>query len=224
MRRFIVLGILAFTSWGLATQVTLVATDPAPLPGAQVGLTVSGVPAGAQLYWDFGGDGTVDQVTQAPAISYTVKAGYQEVAVQVHHQGKAIGSARIALSADPFIGAYRQVVSTKSGVIQVEIIVVARTHLFGVGVVEDVPISWGIEVSEVTDNGSGIVGPNVNEEGQLEVGWMEMWPGDEVKLTYFLYPPSLSVEVRLLGIVSGYTPFPEDKLIEVQIGGAVVVP
>ena len=214
MRRFIVLGVLAFTSWGLATQVTLVATDPAPLPGAQVGLTVSGVPAGAQLSWDFGGDGTVDQITDTPSIPYLVQAGYQEIAVQVHLGDRTVSSARIAISANPSLGVFRTVSHSDTGSYEVTVVLRTRVHLYAPAIEEFIPAGWSVEV--IDDGGAVYM---VGES--LQAVWaLELWPGDEVTLRYILYPGA-SEAARLAGSASGYGP---DGRIEVQIGGAVVVP
>ena len=214
MHRFVVLGVLALTSWGLAAQVTLVATDPAPLPGAQVGLTVSGVPAGAECYWDFGGDGTVDQVTATPSIPYLVRAGYQEIAVQVRLGDSAVGSARIALSADPSLGVFRTVSRTETGSYEVTVVLRTRVHLYAPAIEEFIPAGWSVEVIDV--------GGAVFMVGEsLQAVWaLELWPGDEVALRYVLYPGPVET-ARLSGSASGYGPAGR---IEVQIGGAVVIP
>ena len=214
MRRFIVLGVLAFTSLGLATQVTLMVTDPAPLPGAQVGLTVSGVPAGAQFYWDFGGDGTVDRITDTPSLPYLVRAGYQEIAVQVRLGDRPVSSARIALSADPSLGVYRTVSRTETGSYEVTVVLWTRVHLYAPAVEEFIPAGWSVEV--IDDGGAVYM---VGES--LQAVWaLELWPGDEVTLRYVLYPGA-SGTARLSGSASSYGP---EGRIEVQIGGAVTVP
>lgn len=214
MRRFIVLGVLAFTSWGLATQVTLVATDPAPLPGTQVGLTVSGVPAGAQFYWDFGGDGTVDRITDTPSIPYLVRAGYQEVAVQVHLGDRRVSSAWIALSADPSLGVFRTLFPSATGGYEVAVVLRTRVHLYAPAIEEFIPAGWSVEVIDAA-GAVFMVGES------LQAVWaLKLWPEDEVTFRYVLYPGAGGT-ARLSGSASGYGP---DGRIEVQIGGAVVVP
>ena len=203
----VVLGAL-----GLGGGLALIPSDPAPMPGAQITLQVSGAPAGAEFFWDFGGDGSVDQITQVPTISYTVKAGYQEIAVQVHHQGKAIASARIALSSDPSLGAFRSVQGT--GPIQVTVVLRARIHLVAPGIEETVPAGWAVEV---VDDGGALY--KIGDA--LQAVWpLELWPDEEVSFCYRLYPGEPAT-ARLSGIASAYGP---EGRIEVRIGGVVIVP
>jgi len=206
--------LLAWGVLGLSGGLTLIPSDFAPAPGAQISLQVSGAPAGAEFYWDFGGNGSVDQITQAPSIAYTVKAGYQEIVVQVHYQGQAVGSARIALSADPSLGAYRTVHSRGAGPIEVTVVLHARAHLVAPGIEETIPPGWSLEV--VDDGGALYKTGDV-----LQVVWpLELWPGDEVSLHYLLYPGE-PASGRISGIASAYGP---DGRIEVRIGGVVIVP
>lgn len=215
MRR-IPLATAAFLSLALlgsAGGIELIPSNPAPVPGETLTLVVSGAPAGAKYYWDFGGDGTVDKVTTGPQIPYTAPAGYQEIAVQALVGDKAVGSARIAISANDSLGAFRQV-EVREGRIEVTITLIARVHLVAPGIEESVPSGWGAEV--VDDGGAIYMTGEV-----LQAVWpLELWPDDQVSLTFVLYPgPGGSA--RLSGLASAYGP---EGRVEVRIGGDVIAP
>jgi len=171
-------------------------------------------PAGAEFYWDLGGDGVVDKTTTSPALTYLVGEGYQEIVVQVHAGGRAIGSVRLALTADPQLGAYRLISPQDSGVLEVTVVLKAHVHLFAPGIEESIPPGWAAEMAE--SGGSIYVLGNL-----LQAVWpRELMPGGEVSLKYLLHPAGAG-PVPLSGIASAYGP---EGRFEVRIGGMIIAP
>ncbi len=209
------LALLACAVWGLAGGISIVPSDLTPLPGTALTLRAEGAPSGASFYWDFGGDGTVDLVSQSPEVTYTARAGWQEVVVQVVQEGVAIDSARLAIVADERLGAFRIVKGCDP--VEVTIVVRAKAHIVAPGIEESIPPGWTVEI---VDDGGAFYKLKSNT---LQAVWpLELWTGYEVRLRYLLYPPAPGAVARLHGSASAYAA--EGGRIEIRIGGSVVVP
>ncbi len=200
---------VGFFAW--AQAIALVATDAIPNPGAEVTFQVVGAPAGAQFRWDFNGDGRADATTNQPWASWTVPAGYWELAVEIVQGGKVASRVTAAVVADARVGAFRSA-RWNGGVLEVTVIVRAKRPLVAPALVETVPPGWAAAVVE--DGGA------VYRRGEaLEVLWSTtLSPGMELRFVYALYPPASGAPVRLSGSVSGYQ---GGQRVEARVAGVV---
>ncbi|MBC7098675.1 hypothetical protein H5T52_06100 [Candidatus Bipolaricaulota bacterium] len=213
--KLVPLVVLFLAGLGLAGGIELVPSTFTPTPGEELTLRVMGAPSGAEFYWDFGGDGTVDFTGNAPELTYTTRAGYQEVVLQVVVGGAPVGSARLAITSHEQLGAYRLVQGTDP--VEVTLVIRAKGHLFAPGLEESVPPGW---ILELVDEGGAFT---KREDGRLQAVWpYELWTGNEVRLRYLLYPPASGAVARLQGTASAYAA--GGGRIEIRIGGRVVIP
>ncbi len=203
----IAVGFLAF-----GQTIGLVASTAIPNPGSEITLQVVGAPAGAQFKWDFNGDGRPDTTTNQPWATWTVPAGYWEVAVEIIQGGKTVSRITAAVVADARIGAFRSV-RWDGGVLEVTVTVRAKQFLVAPAVVETVPPGWA---AAVIDDGGAIY----RRGDVLEVLWStSLDPGMELRFVYALYPPAGGgASVRLSGAASGYQ---EGRRVEARVAGAV---
>ncbi len=212
--KLILMGVGALAVVGLAAPVELVPSDPFPVPGVEVGLRVLGAPGGATFYWDWGGDGTVDALTQTPQAAYFVRPGYQEIAVQVIVGGQAWGSARLALMAAEDMAAYRTLEPLPNGAWEVTVALKVRRHLFAPGIKEAIPAGWAVEVVDPQ-------GAAYKISDFLYAVWaLELAPGDELRFTYLLHPLPGAGATRLSGWATAWG----EGQVEIQIGGEIMVP
>ncbi len=198
----------------LGGGIRLVPSDYAPLPGARITLTVVGAPAGAEFDWDLNGDGVVDKTTSSPSLSYSPREGYQFIVVQVRSGGRAVGSAKLAISSSPDLGAFRTITRRETGALEVTITLKARVLLFAPGIEESIPAGWA---AEIVDAGGAVYVLG----SLLQAVWpVELMPGGEVSLKYLLHPAA-GEQATLSGAASAYGPAGR---LEVKIGGEVVAP
>lgn len=197
-------------AWGQG--VALVATNAIPNPGTEITFQVLGAPAGAQFRWDFNGDGRPDATTNQPWASWTVPAGYWEVAVEVIQGGKVASRVTASVVADVRVGAYRSA-RWNGGVLEVTVTVRAKQFLVAPAVVETVPPGWA---ATVIDDGGAVY----RRGDVLEVLWStSLDPGMELRFVYALYPPAGGMSVRLSGTASGYT---QGRRVEARVAGALI--
>ena len=207
-------GLMLVVLGGWAGQLELVPSEPFPAPGTEVGLQVIGAPAGASFYWDWGGDGTVDAVTQSPLASYFVRPGYQEIVVQVILGGQAWGSTRLALMVDERLVAYRSIEPLSSGALEVSVTLRVLENLFAPGIKEAIPAGWAVEVIDPQ-------GAAYKISDFLYAVWaLELLPGNELVFTYILHPLPGAGGTRLSGWAKAWG----TGQVEVQIGGEIIVP
>ncbi|GAB4312444.1 MAG: hypothetical protein Kow0097_14010 [Candidatus Bipolaricaulota bacterium] len=188
---------MVFGFLALASGLGLIPSTAIPLPGAEITLQVAGAPAGAQFKWDFNGDGRPDATTSQPWASWIVPAGPWEVVVDVVHGGQPLARLSTMVVADARGGAIREVRWTQSAV-EVTVTFLARTRIMAPGLTVDVPPGWVVTARDPS---------TVNEQGQLEIlpsSAMELYPGQELTVSYVLYPPSSGARARLMGWVTGF--------------------
>ncbi len=201
-------------SWGVlcfASSMGLVPSTHLPNPGAEITLQVTGAPTGAQFSWDFNGDRRSDATTREPRATWTVPAGYWEVAVDVLQGGKTVARLTTAVVADARLGAVRSV-QWSGGVAEVTVTVRAKQVVVAPGIEEAIPSGWVVGTVE---------GPDlfVSQGGVLFALWSTILdPGWEVRLVYRLHPPTAGATARLSGTVSGYK---DGQRVEARVAGTV---
>ncbi|HEU68608.1 MAG TPA: hypothetical protein ENN53_05275 [Candidatus Acetothermia bacterium] len=189
--------VVMFGLLSLAGGLSLIPSTSIPLPGAEITLQVTGAPAGVQFKWDFDGDGRPDATTGQPWASWTVPAGPWEVAVDLVQAGQPLARVSTLVVADERAGATREVHWTPSGV-EVTITILARTRIMAPGLTVDVPPGWVVTSLDPS---------TMNEQGQLEIlpsSAMELYPGQELTVSYVMYPPSSGARARSMAWVTGY--------------------
>lgn len=205
-------GVMVVGFAALGQGIALVPSTPIPNPGAEVNFQVTGAPAGAQFKWDFNGDGRPDTTTNQPWTSWTVPAGYWEIAVEVVQGGRTLSRLAVAVLADARLGAVR-VARWNGNVLEVTVTLYAKQFLVAPALSETVPPGW---VAAVINDGGAVY----RRGDVLEVLWSTyLDPGMSVQVVYALYPPAVRSAVRLSGTASAYQ---AGRRVEVRVAGGLV--
>ena len=153
--------------------------------------------------WDFDGDGIPELETDQDLVTYSFDTeGFYEVVLTVSDAGGRTSVSRqgIVVGRVPAT-AVRELLVESDGSIFVLITVSMNERFSSVGIEENIPAGWAIEV---VDAGGSLVKPNM-EERQYEIIWMSTFDADEViTFSYRLRPAYTSVLPTLHGEVSGY--------------------
>lgn len=159
--------------------------------------------SGFTFSWDFNGDGVPEIETDQDLVTYSFDTeGFYEVVLTVSDAGGRTSVARqgIVVGQVPAT-AVRELLVESDGSIVVLITVSMNERFSSVGIEEDIPDGWAIEV---VDAGGSLVNPNMAER-QYEILWMSMFEANEsVTFSYRLRPAYTSVLPALHGEVSGY--------------------
>ena len=154
--------------------------------------------------WDFDGNGDPELVTDQDLVTYSfASAGFHEVVLTISDAGGRTSVARqgVVVGPAPAI-AIRELLVESDGAIFVLITVTMIEQFSSVGIEENIPDGWAIEV---VDAGGSLVNPNMAER-QYEILWMSMFEADdELTFTYRLRPAYTTVLPTLHGEVSGYS-------------------
>ena len=153
--------------------------------------------------WDFDGDGIPELETDQDLVTYSFDTeGFYEVVLTVSDTGGRTSVSRqgIVVGRVPAT-AVRELLVESDGSILVLITVSMNERFSSVGIEENIPDGWAIEV---VDAGGSLVNPNMAER-QYEILWMSMFEAREtVTFSYRLRPAYTSVLPTLHGEVSGY--------------------
>lgn len=153
--------------------------------------------------WDFDGDGVSELDTDQDLVTYSFASeGYYEVVLTVSDTSgrTSVSKQGIVVGAVPAV-AVRELLVESDGSIYVLITITMNERFSSLGIEEDIPDGWAIEV---VDTGGALVNPNMSER-QYEILWMSMFEADEsVTFSYRLRPAYTSVLPILYGEVSGY--------------------
>jgi len=154
--------------------------------------------------WDFDGNGVSELETDQDLVTYSFDSeGFYEVVLTVSDAGGRTSVSRqgIVVGQVPAT-ATRELLVESDGSIFVLITVTMNETFSSVGIEENIPDGWAIEV---VDAGGSLVNPNMAER-QYEILWMSMFEADEtVTFSYRLRPAYTSVLPTLHGEVSGYS-------------------
>lgn len=154
--------------------------------------------------WDFDGDGVPEFDTDQDLVTYSFASeGYYEVVLTVSDAGGRTSVVRQGVVVGPVPAmAIRELLVESDGAIFVLITVTMNERFSSVGIEEDIPAGWAIEI---VDAGGSLVNPNMDER-QYEILWMSMFEaGETVTFSYRLRPAYTSVLPTLHGEVSGYS-------------------
>jgi len=158
---------------------------------------------GFAFSWDFDGNGVPELDTDQDLVTYSfASAGFHEVVLTVSDAGGRTSVARqgVVVGQVPAM-AVRELLVESDGAILVLITVTMNETFSSVGIEEDIPDGWAIEI---VDAGGSLVNPNMAER-QYEIVWMSMFEaGEAVTFSYRLRPAYTSVLPTLHGEVSGY--------------------
>lgn len=153
--------------------------------------------------WDFDGNGVAELDTDQDLVTYSFASdGFHEVVLTVTDTSGRTSVARQGIVVGPVPAiAVRELLVESDGAIFVLITVTMNEKFSSVGIEENIPDGWAIEV---VDAGGSLVYPNMAER-QYEILWMSMFEADEiVTFSYRLRPAYTSVLPTLYGEVSGY--------------------
>ena len=153
--------------------------------------------------WDFDGNGVPELVTDQTLVTYSFDSGgFYEVVLTVSDASGRTSVARQGIVVGPVPAvAIRELLVESDGAIFVLITVTMNERFSSVGIEENIPDGWAIEI---VDAGGSLVHPNMAER-QYEIVWMSMFEADEiVTFSYRLRPAYTSVLPTLHGEVSGY--------------------
>lgn len=153
--------------------------------------------------WDFDGNGVPELETDQDLVTYSFDSdGFYEVVLTVSDAGGRTSVLRQGVVVGPVPAmAVRELLVESDGAIFVLITVTMNERFSSVGIEEDIPSGWAIEV---VDAGGSLVNPNMAER-QYEIVWMSMFEaGETVTFSYRLRPAYTSVLPTLHGEVSGY--------------------
>jgi len=153
--------------------------------------------------WDFDGNGTPEFDTDQDLVTYSFASeGFYEVVLTVSDAGGRTSVARQGVVVGPVPAiAIRELLVESDGSIFVLITVTMNEKFSSVGIEENIPDGWAIEI---VDAGGSLVHPNMAER-QYEILWMSMFEaGETVTFSYRLRPAYTSVLPTLYGEVSGY--------------------
>ena len=153
--------------------------------------------------WDFDGNGTPEFDTDQDLVTYSFASeGFYEVVLTVSDAGGRTSVARQGVVVGPVPAiAIRELLVESDGSIFVLITVTMNEKFASVGIEENIPDGWAIEI---VDAGGSLVHPNMAER-QYEILWMSMFEaGETVTFSYRLRPAYTSVLPTLYGEVSGY--------------------
>lgn len=153
--------------------------------------------------WDFDGNGISELETDQDLVTYSFASeGFYEVALTVSDTSgrTSVSKQGVVVGIVPAV-AVRELLVESDGSIFVLITITMNERFSSVGIEEDIPDGWAIEV---VDSGGALVNPNMSER-QYEILWMSMFEADEsVTFSYRLRPAYTSVLPTLHGEVSGY--------------------
>lgn len=153
--------------------------------------------------WDFDGDGIPEFDTDQDLVTYSFASeGFHEVVLTVSDAGGRTSVARQGVVVGPVPAmAIRELIVESDGSIFVLITVTMNEKFSSVGIEENIPDGWAIEI---VDAGGALVHPHMAER-QYEILWMSMFEaGETVTFSYRLRPAYTSVLPALYGEVSGY--------------------
>jgi len=153
--------------------------------------------------WDFDGNGTPEMETDQDLVTYSfASAGFYEVVLTISDAGGRTSVARqgVVVGSVPAM-AVRELLVESDGAIFVLITVTMNERFSSVGIEENIPDGWGVEL---VDAGGALARPNM-EERQYEVVWMSMFEaGESVTFSYRMRSAYSSALPVLYGEVSGY--------------------
>jgi len=153
--------------------------------------------------WDFDGNGTPEMETDQDLVTYSfASAGFYEVVLTMSDAGGRTSVARqgVVVGSVPAM-AVRELLVESDGAIFVLITVTMNERFSSVGIEENIPDGWGVEL---VDAGGALARPNM-EERQYEVVWMSMFEaGESVTFSYRMRAAYSSALPVLYGEVSGY--------------------
>ncbi len=213
MMRRSVLGILGLvlgvaSAWGM----DLLVTDFIPSPGDTIAIWVAGAPDGAEFHWDLDGDGTPEKVTSESRIEWAVPEGAHQVVVSVVLGGKTIATFRAMVVCDSRFGAF-QTVMLERGQFIVTVVFRAKTVLRAPGLSLKTPVGWG---TEMIDPGSFVY----RLKGGIEGLWsLELYPGDELTITYRLLPLAKGMAFTFSGTASAFVE--GEGYVELPVAGLI---
>ena len=170
--------------------------------------------------WDFDGNGSSELDTDQDLVTYSFALdGFHEVVLTVKDTSGRTSVSRQGIVVGPVPAmAVRELLVESDGSIFVLITVTMIEAFSSVGIEENIPDGWAIEV---VDAGGSLVNPNMAER-QYEILWMSTFEaGETVTFTYRLRPAYTSVLPALHGEVSGYA---SGKLRVMGIAGMLGLP
>jgi hypothetical protein len=153
--------------------------------------------------WDFDGNGEPELETDQDLVTYSFDSeGFYEVVLTVSDAGGRTSVSRQGVVVGPVPAmAVRELLVESDGAIFVLITVTMNMTAPGIGLEENVPAGWAVEV---VDTGGAVVNPNMAER-KNEIVWMSLFePGETVTFSYRLRPAYTSVLPTLYGEVSGF--------------------
>lgn len=153
--------------------------------------------------WDFDGNGVSELDTDQDLVTYSfAPEGFYVVELTVTDSSGRTSVSKQGIYVGPAPAtAVRELLVESDGSIFVLITVTMNGRFSSVGIEENIPDGWAIEV---VDAGGALVNPNMGER-QYEILWMSMFEaGETITFSYRLRPAYTSVLPTLHGEVSGY--------------------
>ncbi|HID09322.1 TPA: hypothetical protein EYP13_03780 [Candidatus Micrarchaeota archaeon] len=202
----LVLGVAS--AWGM----DLLVTDFVPSPGDTIAIWVAGAPDGAEFHWDLNGDGTPEKTTTESRIEWAVPEGAHRVVVSVVLGGKTISTFRAVIVCDHRFGAFQTVMREKDYFI-VTVVFRAKAILRAPGLSLKTPTGWG---TEMIDPGTMVYRMRAGIEGFWS---LELYPGDELTITYRLLPLAKGMAFTFSGTASAFVE--GEGYVELPVAGLV---
>ena len=171
--------------------------------------------------WDLDGDGRYETETADLTVSATFAVeGYVEITLRAAGSGgdRAIATRALIVGEVPFL-ARRELQVQEDGALYVSVAVEVNETVNGLGIIEQIPPGWQIEIVDSGEMQDFLPG------GTLNLLWLDQpVAGDTCTFSYRLYRGSAWDSPMLVGVISGFPASRPDEYVTVPLCGEIWEP